>query len=80
MLKLFILLTLTTVTFLQTIPAYCGVTRTGSFQISVIIPEHVMSYSGLATAPFSNNINQLIQTETVVRNNKSITLTSIVVP
>jgi hypothetical protein len=54
---------------IQTGPAFCGVSRTETFQLSVTIPEHVME-----------NNKQLVQTQTVIRDNKSIRLTSIVVP
>jgi hypothetical protein len=81
MLKLFILLALGTIVFLQTAPAYCGVSKTATFQLSVTIPEHIIFNSNLAAAtPFSNNPYQLIQTQIVMRNNRNINLTSIVVP
>ena len=80
MLKFFILLALTTVIFIQTVPAYCGVSRTMTFQLSVTIPPHVIANKALGLTAFSNNPNQLIQTQAVIRNNKSISLTSIVVP
>ena len=73
-----ILIALTILTFIQAVPAYCGVSRTMTFQLSVTIPEHVMSYK-LGMTPFSNNVYQLVQTQTVIRNNKTIQLTSIVV-
>jgi hypothetical protein len=66
--------------YMQAAPAYCGVSRTMTFNLSVTIPEHVIFNSGLRATPFSNNTYQLVQTETVIRNNKSIRLTSIVVP
>jgi len=78
MLKFLPLLLLTTVIFMQSIPAYCGVTRTASFQVSVTIPEHVMLNS--SGTPLSNSPYQLIQTQIVMRNNKNTNLTSIVVP
>ncbi len=80
MLKFLILLTLTTVIFIQTVPAYCGVSRTVTFQLSVTIPEHVIVNNNLNLSQFSNNPFQLVQTQTVIRNNRSISLTSIVVP
>ncbi len=88
MLKFFILLALTTVIFIQTVPAYCGGSKTMTFQISVTVPPHVIETSSFPTtgqnrsngALFSNNTNQLVQTQIVIRNNKSISLTSIVVP
>jgi len=80
MFKLLTLLVLTIAIFMQTAPAYCGVSRTMVFQLSVTIPEHVILNSGIAAAPFSNNPYQLIQTQMVVRNNRTISLTSIVVP
>jgi hypothetical protein len=80
MLKLFILLALTIVICIQAIPAYCGVSRTTTFQLSVTIPDHVISNMNLGVTPFSNNPYQLVQTQTVTRNNKSISLISIVVP
>jgi len=80
MLKILILLAVTGLVFIQTQPAYCGGLRSISVQISVTIPEHVMVNNNLGAAPFSNNPDQLVQTETVIRNNQSISLTSIVVP
>ena len=80
MLKLLPLLVLTIVIFMQVVPAYCGVSRTMSFQLSVTIPPHVIVNNSLNIIPFSNNHYQLVQTQTVIRNNKSIRLTSIVVP
>ena len=80
MLKFFILLALTIVILMQTVPSYCGVTKTTIFQISVIIPEHVMANNNHSVTPISKNTYQLVQTQTVIRNNKSIRLTSIVVP
>ena len=79
MLKFSILLVVMTAVFLQTIPAYCGVSRTTSFQISVTIPPHVI-VNDITTAQFSNNPYQLVQTQMVTRDNKNISLTSIVVP
>ena len=78
--KLPILIALTTVIFIQTMPAYCGVSRTMSFRLSVTIPEHVIFNNNPGVTPFSNNTYQIVQTQTVIRNNKSISLTSIVVP
>ena len=80
MLKCLVLLTLTIITFMQTLPAYCGVSRTETFQISVTIPPHVMANDALNVIPVSNNAFQLVQTQIVIRNNKTISLTSIVVP
>ena len=77
MLKLFILPALTIVIFLQTVPAYC---TTATFQISVIMPEHVMLNNDPGRTLFSNSPYQLVQTQTVIRNNQSIRLTSIVAP
>jgi hypothetical protein len=76
MFKFLILLSAATVIFLQTVPAYCA-GRTMALVVSATLPEHVMS-NNLNT--FSNNPNQLAQTQMVVRNNKNISLTSIVVP
>jgi hypothetical protein len=50
-----------------------------SFQLSVTMPEHVI-VNNTSVSPFSNNAYQLVQTQTVIRNNKTISLTSIVVP
>jgi hypothetical protein len=79
MLQLLILLALTTVIFMQTVPAYCGVPRTITLKISATVPEHVMTNNNPGVTPFSNNAFQLVQTQTAIRNNKSINLTSIVV-
>ena len=78
MLKFFILLALTTVIFIQTVPAYCGTSV--SLIVSATLPEHVIANNNLSITPFSNNSNQLVQTQIVIKNNKSISLTSIVVP
>ena len=80
MLKLLSLFALIIIIFMQALPAYCGVTRTMVFHLSVTIPEHVISNNGLKTTSFSINPYQLVQTQTVLRNNKSISLISIVVP
>ena len=80
MLRFFILLALTTVVFLQVLPAFCGASQTTSFQLSVTIPEHVISKNNSVATPLSNNPYQLAQTQIVTRNNKTISLTSIVVP
>lgn len=80
MFKLYILFILTIVIFMQPVPAFCGATRTMTFQLSVTIPEHVIVNNNRESVPFSNNTNQLVQTQTVIRNNKTIRLTSIVVP
>jgi hypothetical protein len=75
MLKFFILLALTTVIFIQTVPAYSM-----SLVVSATLPEHAMANNNLSVTPFSNNPYQLVQTQIVIRNNKTISLTSIVVP
>lgn len=81
MLKFFILLTLTIITFIHIVPAYCApAARSLTLQVSATIPEHVMAIGALGVAPLPNMAFQLIQTETVIRNNKPINLTSIVVP
>ena len=64
---------------IQEEPGYCQITKTTTFHISVTIPEHVLS-PGLGIAPDTNHSNQLIQTQTVMRNNKAVSLTTIVVP
>ncbi|MBF0503465.1 MAG: hypothetical protein HQL14_00030 [Candidatus Omnitrophica bacterium] len=63
---------------IQTEPAFSAVTRTLTLLVSATLPEHIMTNS-LNIAPISNT-NQLIQTDTVIRNNKSVRLTTIVVP
>ncbi len=79
--KLFILLALAIVIFIQTAPVYCsGISRTMIFHLSVTIPEHVIFNNDLVSTPFSKNPYQLVQTQTITRNNKNIQLTSIVVP
>ena len=77
MFKCLTLLSLIVFVFIQTLPAYC---RTAAFQLSVTIPEHVMLNNSLVAAPFSVNPYQLVQTQTVIRNNQNVSLTSIVVP
>ena len=71
MFKFFILFALTTVLCLQCLPAYCGVSRTVALQVSVTIPPHVM---------LNNNLGQLVQTQTMIRNNQNVQVTSIVLP
>jgi len=61
-------LTLTIIAFMQTEPAFSG-SRTLTLEVSATIPEHVME-----------NNNQSAQTQTIIRNHKTIILTSIVVP
>ena len=78
MLKLLSLFAVVTAIFMQTVPAFCEVSRSTTFHLSVTIPEHVILNN--LRAPLSNNTVQLVQTQTVIRNNKSISLTSIVVP
>ena len=78
MLILLILPALAIFILMQTIPAYCGEgSRTLSLQVSATLPQHVMTNSG---TQLSNNPNQLAQTQMVVRNNKNISLTTVVVP
>jgi len=48
--------------------------------VSATLPPHVMDNGNPGLTPLSNNAVQLVQTQTVIRNNKSIVLTSIVVP
>lgn len=78
--KLLYLIALIIFLILQEEPAFCGATRTMSFQISVTIPEHVMLNNDLNAAPPASTPFQLVQTQTVIRNNRTISLTSIVVP
>ena len=78
--KLLYLLAIAIFIIIQTEPAYCGVSKSESFEISVTIPEHVISNNNSQANPFLNNTHQLVQTQTVIRDNKSITLTSVVVP
>lgn len=78
--KSFILLTLTSLIFLQSIPAYCAEgSRTISFQVSAYLPEHAMITNNPNALQFSSNAFQLVQTQTVIRDNERINLTSIVV-
>jgi hypothetical protein len=74
------LLALTAIFLMQTIPAFCGVSKTMSFQISVTIPPHVIANGALGLSLISNHLYQIVQTQTIIRNNRSISLTSIVVP
>jgi len=78
MIKIYILFALAIIILMQIQPAYCGVSKTMVFQLSVIIPQHVLLNANLNVTPFAGN--QIVQTETVMRNNRSITLTTIVVP
>ena len=80
MYKCLILLALTIVLTLPAITAYCGGLRSESLVVSATLPEHVMANDITAAAPISNNIIQLVQTQTVIRNNQSIRLVSIVAP
>jgi len=78
--KLFTPLALTTFIFLQAVPAFsAGASRSMTFELSVTVPQHVMSSNALSGTAFSSNSFQLVQTETVVRDNQRINLTSIVV-
>jgi len=88
MLKFLVLSALTIVLFIQTAPAYCGITRTFVYHLTVRLPEHVMADANAIAEynsrfnPFLKNPyqNQLVQIQTVIRNNKTIRLASIVVP
>jgi hypothetical protein len=80
MLKLLTTFILTIVLFILTPPAYSSVSRTMAFQLSVTIPEHVFLNNNLGNTALSTNAYQLAQTQTVIRNTKTIRLTSIVVP
>ena len=78
MLKLIVVLTSVALLIcIQTLPAYSGATKTVTFQVSATLPEHVIS-NNINTA--LNSSSQLVQTQTVFRNNKTISLTTIVVP
>ncbi|MDE2222764.1 MAG: hypothetical protein KGK03_06810 [Candidatus Omnitrophica bacterium] len=78
MFKLLPLLALSILIFVQTVPAYCAVSRTVTFQVSVTIPPHVMLNPSGGT--FGNNPYQMVQTQTLIRNNQTIRMTTIVVP
>ena len=65
MFKFLLLLCLTILICLQTVPAYC---ESLTFQVSVTIPPHVMLNSNLGINSFSQNPNQLIQNQIVIRN------------
>jgi hypothetical protein len=80
MLKLLVPLALTIVIFTQTVPVFGGVSSTMTIQLAVTIPQHVILNSNLVSTPFSNNAFQLVQTQSVIRNLKTISLTSVVVP
>ena len=80
MFKILLILAYVGLLFIQTTPAYCEGSRTLTLQISVTMPEHIMANNNSQVTSFSNNSNQLVQTETVVRNNQNIRLTTIVVP
>jgi len=75
MYKFLIVLTLTAVAVLQTLPAYCAGSRTEILQVSATLPPHAM----LGNSPFSRNLDQSAQTEMMVRDNKMMQVTSIVV-
>ena len=77
MFKFFILLALTTIVCLQSFPAYC---ETLTLQISVTIPAHAILSNDSQVSAFANNAQQLVQTQTVIRNNQSVQINSIVVP
>ena len=80
MLKLFILLALTIVIFIQTMPAYCGGSTTMVFHVSATMPEHIIINNNPGLTLDTSNPYQLVQTQIVMRNNRSVILTSIVVP
>ena len=69
-------LSLSIVILMQALPAYSA---SMSFQVSVIMPEHVMANADPSSSLFSNSSNQLVQTQTIIRNNQMIKLTTIVV-
>ncbi len=77
MLKFFILLAVAMVFFLHAVPAYCGASRTMIFHLTATLPPHIM-FNALSL--LSNNANQIVQTQIVLRNNKSVRLRTIVVP
>jgi len=78
--KLYFLVLIIIFLVLQEEPSFCGVTRTASFQIAVTIPEHVMSSNGAGLALPASTPFQFVQTQMVLRGNKLVQLTSIVVP
>jgi hypothetical protein len=80
MIKCLILFALTIVISLPAITAYCGGSGSMTLVVSATLPEHVMDNDISGAAPLSNNLVQLVQTQTVIRNNQSIRLVSIVVP
>lgn len=80
MLKLFILLALTIVISMPAITAYCEGSRIASITVSATIPQHVMESNALGITPIVNNPNQLVQTKTVIINDKRFIITSIVLP
>ena len=80
MFKLFNPLAVTIFVFMLTTPAYCAGSRTIMLQVSATLPEHIMDNQNSTTLSLSSNPYQLIQTQTVIRNNQPITLKSIVVP
>jgi len=73
--KLLILLALTILISLPAVNAYCAGSMT--LVVSATLPSHVMDNNALLQ---SNNADQLVQTQTIIKNNKSFVVTSIVLP
>lgn len=83
MLKFFILAAVAITVLIQALPAYCsGVSKAMTFQMSVIVPEHVLTTSAFETLAVPDNPFkfQMVQTQIVTRNHQQVRLTSIVVP
>jgi len=80
MLKLFFLLALTILVIMQTQPGFCEGARVIMLQVSATMPPHVMINANHQVNPFSDTVLQITQTQLIIRDNRTISLTSIVVP
>lgn len=76
--KLLFTLALALIITIQAFPAFAATTRTTTFHLSVTIPEHVMMPSG--NDPVGGAAYQLVQKQILIRNNRAVSMTSIVVP
>ncbi|MBF0511703.1 MAG: hypothetical protein HQL13_05160 [Candidatus Omnitrophica bacterium] len=79
MIKFLIIFLFTIVFFLPAIPGFCGESRTVTFQLSLTIPPHVM-WSPAGDLQGTSRSNQIVQTDTMIRNNRMVEMTSVLVP
>ncbi len=79
MIKHSILLAVTFLAVFSAVPGY-GATRSLSLIVSATLPEHVMDPGSTLLAPAADKAIQMVQTQTMTRNHRSVVVTSIVVP